>query len=226
MRAAERRVALVRAALEIIATEGVAAATTRAIVARAGMSLASFHYVFASRHALIAECIHFVIENEVEAAAAALEPVDDLHTSIRDGLRGYLGLVVNDPHRELAMFELAHYAMRTPGLAGMARTQYESYYHAAATLLDKVAAQHGIVWRHPAQEMARILITLTDGITLGYLVDRDRAASERVVEFAATALAALARPAVLPAATFNPAITPPSQAAASDAGTRPAKEAR
>ena len=54
--AAQRRDALIGAALQVVADRGVAAATTRAIVAEAGMSLASFHYAFESRddHAGIA----------------------------------------------------------------------------------------------------------------------------------------------------------------------------
>ena len=47
----DRRTALVQAALRVVARDGVAAATTRRIVAEAGMPLASFHYVFASRDA-------------------------------------------------------------------------------------------------------------------------------------------------------------------------------
>ena len=51
--ATERRAALARAALAVIARDGVHAATTRAIVAEAGMSLASFHYAVASRDELL-----------------------------------------------------------------------------------------------------------------------------------------------------------------------------
>ena len=40
-------------ALTVIARDGVHAATTRAIVAEAGMALASFHYAFRSRDELI-----------------------------------------------------------------------------------------------------------------------------------------------------------------------------
>ena len=51
--AAERRVALIEAGLRVVAREGLAAASTRAIVAEAGMSLASFHYAFESRDAFV-----------------------------------------------------------------------------------------------------------------------------------------------------------------------------
>lgn len=192
MRAAQRRTALVQAALRVIAQEGVAAATTRAIVAEAGMSLASFHYVFTSRDELIAECIQYVIDNEAAAVTAGLGPAADVRTAIRDGLRAYLDLVAKDPLRELAMQELVQYALRTPGLAGAARAQYESYYAAATAIVGAVGQGHGVRWRLPIGDVARFVITLTDGITLAYLVDRDVAAAERVIEVAADSLSALA----------------------------------
>lgn len=49
----QRRAALIEAALRVIARDGLAAATTRAIAAEAGMSLASLHYAFTSRDELI-----------------------------------------------------------------------------------------------------------------------------------------------------------------------------
>ena len=61
---ADRRAALVRAALRVIDRDGVHGATTRAIVAEAEMSLASFHYVFQSRDEMIRELIAFVVQDE------------------------------------------------------------------------------------------------------------------------------------------------------------------
>ncbi len=192
MAAAERRTALVQAALRVIAREGVAAATTRAIVAEADMALASFHYAFRSRDELIAELIRFVVENEAMAASAALSFEGDLETTIRNGLKAFMDLVASDPLREQAMLELTQYALRTPELGESARRQYESYYRAAAAVLETVAEKLGITWKRPLDEMARILITLTDGLVMGWLVDRDTAATDRVIDFAAGALAALA----------------------------------
>ncbi len=193
MAAAERRASLVQAALRVIAREGVAAATTRAIVAEAGMSLASFHYAFRSRDELIAELIRFVLESQSVAAAEALSIAGDLRSTIRHGLKAFLDVVAGDPLRELAMLELTQYALRNPQLGESARLQYDSYHRAAATILEAVAHQFAITWKLPIPQMARILVTLTDGITLGWLVDHDLAAAEGVVDFAADALAALAQ---------------------------------
>ena len=67
--AAERRSALIEAALRVVARNGLAQATTRAIVAEAGMSLASFHYVFDSRDELIDELITTVDRSRAAGGA-------------------------------------------------------------------------------------------------------------------------------------------------------------
>ena len=72
--ALERRSSLVDAALRVVAERGVAQATTRAIVAEAGMSLASFHYAFASRDELMAELIRRVVAQE--GAAILPDPAE------------------------------------------------------------------------------------------------------------------------------------------------------
>jgi TetR/AcrR family transcriptional regulator, regulator of biofilm formation and stress response len=68
----ERRAALVDAALRVMVRGGLAAGTTRAVVAEAGMSLASFHYAFASRDELLRELVRRVVGREFSAAAAGM----------------------------------------------------------------------------------------------------------------------------------------------------------
>lgn len=54
----ERREALIDAAFRVIGEQGLSRASTRAIVAEAGMSLASFHYAFESRDQLLEAADH------------------------------------------------------------------------------------------------------------------------------------------------------------------------
>ncbi len=102
------------AALAVIARDGVHGATTRAIVAEAGMSLASFHYAFRSRDELIREVISFVVDQQEDVSRAALVPSPDVRSTVRAGLQAYFDLLREYPEREQAMFELMHYSMRTP----------------------------------------------------------------------------------------------------------------
>ncbi|WP_434318024.1 TetR/AcrR family transcriptional regulator [Leifsonia sp. P73] len=192
---AARRASLVQAALRVIARDGVAAATTRRIVAEAGMPLASFHYVFASRDELMAELVSTVVAGEQSDLEPALDPATaplELRAAIRSGLQHYLDGVRADPDREKAMFELTHWALREPGFAPLARKQYDRYYELAERAARAAAELTGSAWSIPVAEVARLLVTLTDGLTIAWLVTRDDAAAERSLDFAADALAALA----------------------------------
>jgi AcrR family transcriptional regulator len=205
MSAADRRTALLEAAFRVIAAEGVGAATTRAIVAEAGMSLASFHYAFESRDQMMRQLIGHVIENQAVAAFASLRSGSDLRTAIRDGLDAFFAVVAADPGHEQTMVELMQYALRTPDLAGLPGEQYSGYRAAVAGLLETVATDTGMSWLLPLHDVARIVVTMTDGITLAWLADRDSTAAARVIEFAATSIAALAQPADGPAVALHPA---------------------
>lgn len=203
MSAADRRLALLDAAFRVIAAEGVGGATTRAIVAEAQMSLASFHYAFTSRDEMMRELIGHVIENQTVAAFSTLRYGNDLRTAIRDGLQAFLEVVVADPSREQTMFELMQYSLRTPELDGLPREQYSGYRLAVAGLLETAAADTGMSWLVPLDDVARMVVTMTDGITLAWLADRDAAAASRVIEFAATSIAALAQPKDSPAPVLS-----------------------
>lgn len=195
---ADRRAALVQAALRVIARDGVAAATTRRIVGEAGMPLASFHYVFASRDELMAELVSAVVSSEqtdLEPALDASRAPIGIRAAIRSGLQHYFDGVRADPDREKAMFELTQWALREPGFAPLARRQYDRYYELAERAALEAAALAGSTWLRPVDEVARHLVALTDGLTIAWLVTRDDAAAAHALDFAADALAALAEPA-------------------------------
>ena len=193
MSSADRRLELVQAALRVIAAEGVSGATTRAIVAEAKMSLASFHYAFTSRDEMMRELIAFVVENETAAVFTTLRFDTGIRDALRAGLQGYFDNVVADPGHEQVMFELMQYALRTPELEGLAREQYARYRGAVVELLAAAEAQTGVEWTLPLDDIARLVVTVTDGLTLAWLADRDDAAAARVMDFAADHLAHLAR---------------------------------
>lgn len=196
--APERRTALVHAALTVIAEHGVAAATTRAIVAEAGMSLASFHYAFSSRDELMAEVIRYVVcQEELAILGGGVTTVIPAGGTMRDfiaaGLHDYADLLRRDPQREKAMFELTHFALRSPGMAHLAEEQYERYFTLAAAALEQAAEWTGCTWDRPVADIARILVALTDGLTLAWLVTGDDAAAASIIEFAADTVAGLSR---------------------------------
>jgi AcrR family transcriptional regulator len=196
--AAERRAALIDAGLRLIARDGLAQATTRAIVAEAGMSLASFHYAFESRDTFLDELIAVVVANEQQAVLPAPDAGpdgDDLRAILENGLLRYLDHLASDPEHEQAMLELTQYALRSPERHPLAVAQYRRYAELAEQALATAAERAGAAWREPVAEAAGVLVAFTDGITLTWLVHRDDAAARAAARAAADALSRMADPA-------------------------------
>ena len=194
MSSVDRRLEIVQAALRVIGEVGVQGATTRAIVAEAGMSLASFHYAFASRDEMMEELIAYVVENQTVAAFSTIRYGSDIRTTVRDGLQAFFEAIVADPGHEQVLFELMLFALRTPGLEPLTKKQWKNYRDGATELLNAAAVNAGIEWSRPIGEVAQLLITITDGLTLAWLANRDLAAAATVMDIAADSLAALAVP--------------------------------
>lgn len=179
----DRRDALIQAAVRVIARGGVAAATTRAIVAEARMPLGAFHYVFASREELLAAVVRTVTDSERMAAELALPEGASLEQTVEAALTSYLELLIADPDRELALTELSLYGLRhDPALA---RRQHEVYFLEMEAVLLQVAERCGIRWTEPLPELARRVIVITEGITGTWLADRDTDAARSLIRRAA-----------------------------------------
>jgi AcrR family transcriptional regulator len=148
------------------------------------MSLASFHYAFASRDDLLRELVHRVVGHELSAATAELPVGAGPAECLRAAAAGYLDHLERESGAEQLMIELAMHCLRDPALQPLARQQYRAYTAAATRLLEQVATATGVAWRRPASELARLLVTLLDGATTTWLVDRDTAATRAVLDAA------------------------------------------
>ncbi|WP_022916209.1 TetR/AcrR family transcriptional regulator [Ruania albidiflava] len=188
----QRRRQLVAAAFTVIATRGLAATSARAVVAEAGMSLASFHYAFTSREELLEMLITEVTDGEQAAVLPQELAGKTLEELLIEGLTGYLEHLRADPLREQAMLELTQYAIRSQ--PELAQHQYRRYREIAAAALQLAASETGTRWQVPLGTVARLLVHVTDGLTLTWLVDRDDRAARDALAAAARALTALAAP--------------------------------
>jgi AcrR family transcriptional regulator len=219
MPVAERRSALVEAAIQVIARDGVSAASTRAIVAEAGMSLASFHYAFASHDELMREVVTRVLSREVRSITRSLAGTIDTASSVpellRAGLDAFVEAVAADPAREQAVLELHQWAAREPGFGDLVVAEYEAYYDAAERILLGVAAATGTRWTRPTSELARYVVTITDGFTMAWLALQEDAARPATRDIAVGALLAWNEPVPEGSVDADPA---PDAAPAPDDG--------
>lgn len=190
-----RRELLIEAAIRVMARDGVARTTTRAIVGEADMRLGAFHYCFRSKAELLEQVIRAITTHTLEPALVALGKDGTLEERLLGGLRGYWDHVVKYPEEHRVTYELTQYAVREPDLADVARKQYEIYLEANTTILDTVAASTGITWSAPVPVLARSMAAMIDGMTLLYLNEGDAETAWAALELGMRHLLAQAEPA-------------------------------
>ena len=188
--AEDRRKQLVAAAFRVIGRDGFAAATTRRICAEADAPLAAFHYCFASKQELLTELTDQTLADLAAAHGTYIRAT--AAASLRATLRYYWRTVEDDPGRESVLMALTQHALGDPGLAGVAEQQYAAYHRTARETLEEIGAGCGVAWTLPVEQLARMLVVVTDGVTLAWLVDRDSAAALAALDAFADRLAGCA----------------------------------
>ncbi|MFJ1969598.1 TetR/AcrR family transcriptional regulator [Streptomyces sp. NPDC087903] len=195
MAASDRRAELLEAAIRVMARDGVAKATTRAIVSEAGMTLGAFHYCFASRAQMLELVTETLTERYVAEVRGLFAPHKDIRDSVLDSLHAFWKGFEANPGEHQMSYELTQYALRTPGLENVAKRQYEIFLAAFASLLELAAENAGIQWTQPVPVLARYVQSLIDGLNMTWLVDRNSEHSKAVLEMLADHLLQHARPA-------------------------------
>ena len=190
----ERRHQLTEAAFRVMARDGVAAATTRAIVAEADAPLASFHYCFRSKEELLRELTPALVDRMLEGAMADIKPGRDFREMLRDGIHSIWSFMEATPGEQQVLYELTQYALRNPGLEELATWQYERYYELARDHLQAMADAGDVEWAVPLPVAARMLVSFFDGLALGWIVDRDSAEARAALDGFTEGLALMARP--------------------------------
>lgn len=170
--AEQRRRDLVDAAIRVTAAVGLAAASTRAICAEAGVPQSVFHYCFSSKEELLRELTREVVADIVETAVGSLTPGADVRESIHTGLHGLWQTVRVQPEKQLVFYELTVGALREKNRSDLAHWQYREYYAATGTFLARLAETAGVEWTVPIPVLSRMVTTAIDGLILGWLADR------------------------------------------------------
>ncbi|MBP5942115.1 TetR/AcrR family transcriptional regulator [Streptomyces sp. LBUM 1476] len=177
MAAKDRREHLIAAAVRVMVRDGVAKATTRAIVNEAEMPLGVFHYCFQSREELLQEVITRLTDSSVATARQVFASEGDFGTRITNSLNAFWQGVEDSPGEQQVGYELTHYALRQAGFEELAQRQYAHYLEVHQELLAEAAESAGIRWTVPLPVLARYMCSVLDGVALTWLVDRDSESS-------------------------------------------------
>lgn len=186
-----RRDELVAAGARVVARDGVAAATTRRIAEEAGVPLGLVHYWFAGKDELLEQVVlAFLGEVHEAVGAAGPEPEPGGADYVTGRMRAVFDAVrADDPGRQIAMYELTTWALRSPETRDIARRQYAAYRETAARLAGPWLEQHGAAAGAPPETVIRFLAALFDGLVLAWLADPEGADADGVLAFAGELLA-------------------------------------
>ncbi|WP_040160101.1 TetR/AcrR family transcriptional regulator [Mobilicoccus massiliensis] len=176
-----RREQLIGATIDLAIEEGLAAASVRRIAERANVSLGVVHYCFSSKEALINAVAESFLNPIIGPVAEALEAAEGkpLRDKARTAIQTFWDTTISDPGRQLLSYELASWSVRGDGEA--ARLLYTTYLDVIEAFIVEGLGIQGTD-EVSTRTIARMVLTLTDGAMLAWLVDRDDEATDAVVQ--------------------------------------------
>lgn len=186
-----RRAQLVAAAVSVMRTHGVHAATSRRIAEVAGAPLASIHYTFGSTDALVVEAYRTVLE-ELLAFVETDVPWSEGFGPALGALADRFADALEDDRFALVL--------RDPIAAGDERIEALAprYFAVGPEVVRRIAAASGTTLTRDPDQLGRLLIAVIDGILVQVESSRDVARVRGDLAEAAAMLAAWCAPGGVP----------------------------
>lgn len=171
--AAERRPQLIKAAIDLMTREGVAAGSTRAIAAELGVAQATVHYTFGTK----ADLYRAVLEHLTDDLTSRVEQAAPRDAGFEETIvalaHASWRTVREETTRYRLLTELSLIALRTPGLSEAYQGYYRGLSEVTARMVDEAAARTGYELAQPAETIARFFLAGFDGLTLQRLYAPD-----------------------------------------------------
>src|SRR5919199_1410889 len=158
----DRRLALVAAAYRRIATDGFEGLRTRDIASDVGVNIATLHYYFPTKEALIRSVVGYAMQRFVATMPGGGSPLDQL----RGHLRALARLLKEDQQLWAVMGELVLRAPRDTDLGHIFR-ETDGYWHRTLRDLISRCIEQGAI--DPAvnpDDMAALMIAAIKGLSL------------------------------------------------------------
>lgn len=202
-----RRASIIDAAVEVIAREGLAKATTRRIAEQANAPLGTLHYCFRNKDELILLVLERGAATMVEAFAD-VDPAKGFEATIRNNIAAYWRWLSGNLGLHLALMELLMWLIRNkplmpddqPDLHTIANDRFGG--ELIRDSLAQAAKVDGIKPQISPDEIARFMIHRFDGMVFELAETNDERSCKRQTKLLAEALVTLAVP---PAPDSEPA---------------------
>ena len=163
---AERRSAIIDAALRIIASEGLPAVTHRTVAREAKVPLAATTYYFASKDEILAEALESLSAAEVERISGLVESMGTGSKSQEEVAAALGAALIPEPNAAertwLAQFEIYVEAARNPALRPAVKRWRQAFVDLAESSLRAVGAPN-------PERRAPIAVAAINGILLDRL---------------------------------------------------------
>jgi AcrR family transcriptional regulator len=176
---AERRPQLIKAAIDLMAREGVAAGSTRAIAAELGVAQATVHYAFGTKEELYRAVMEQVTHDLTNQVTRAVPPDASFEDTVATLAEALWHTVLEQPAAHQLLTELSMFALRSPHLREALESHYREVLTVTTSLIDQAAERTGHQLDQPAEAIARFFLAGFDGLTMQHLALPDEEA-ERV----------------------------------------------
>ena len=175
------RTRIIKGAIRALCASGVGGATTRKIAAEAGVQLATLHYHFDSKSALLLAALDAMIVEMSDALRVEVRPSTDLETCVDQILKASWRWVMQTRDLQILQYELTLYALRE-GAAWLAVRQYDAYVRVYFELLRASPQGPNTLTVAECRTVARMMLAGIDGLILQELATPNRNRSKRSVE--------------------------------------------
>lgn len=158
----ERRNALVHAAFRQIAERGFEGLRTRDIAAQAGVNIATLHYYFPTKEALI----RGVVAHVMGRFRSTLEPHGSPDHQLANHFKALRALLQREPEIRLVMGELAVRSARDASLARILRETNDNWHLLLRGLLHRAVTEGGLRRELDSDAAASLIIATVSSLML------------------------------------------------------------
>lgn len=158
----KRRQELVLSAFDLIAEHGFEGLRTRDVAARVGVNIATLHYYFPTKEALISG----VLDQAMARFRSTLAPHGSPADQLRNHLRAVRKLLVEEPELRAVMGELALRSARDSSIAAIMTEMYEAWHATMRGLLRRAVKEGGPRSELDSDGVAALVVATLTAATL------------------------------------------------------------
>jgi TetR/AcrR family transcriptional repressor of nem operon len=172
-----RREALVLAAYKRLAEAGFEGLRTRDVAAEVGVNIATLHYYFPTKEALI----RGAVGHAMERFRTTFEPGSKPGEQLAAQLQGVRRLAADEPELFVVMGELALRSGRDPAIAAIFKEMVDAWHATLRTLVRHAQSDGFVDRRLDPDTVASLVIATLNGLFMVPIANTDRERVDRAI---------------------------------------------